>query len=306
MKKIRTLIAVLTAAVMAMTALCISSAAAAYSWTGTWDSSWGEMKLTQNGSKVTGTYTHDGGSISGTVSGNTLTGTWTEPGQRGRIKFVMSSDGKSFSGGWSYNDADPGDSGWNATRKTAVTTIDSTAKASASLSDVKWNSSAKKLTFTIKFANVGSDAWVGIVPAGTADDEKSADKVDVTYIYLSRLTSGKSASLSASLKTGSYELRVYANDSGGALLSRAKFKVGSTSSALPSGTMLKVYLEKGKTLRLGAIVSGKNASSLKYSTSDSKVATVSSGGKVKGISAGGAVITVKSGSTAIKVYVVVE
>lgn len=79
-----------------------------YSWAGEWTTSWGDMTLTQTGSKVTGTYTYDQGKISGTVSGNILTGTWSEapsyapPHDAGEVEFVMSEDGKSFTGKWRY------------------------------------------------------------------------------------------------------------------------------------------------------------------------------------------------------------
>ena len=79
-----------------------------YSWAGQWKTNWGDMTLTQTGAKVTGTYTHDSGKIEGTVSGNTLTGTWSEdpsyapPGDAGEVEFIMSADGKSFSGKWRY------------------------------------------------------------------------------------------------------------------------------------------------------------------------------------------------------------
>ncbi len=79
-----------------------------YSWEGEWSTNWGDMVLTQTGSKVSGTYTHDQGKISGTVSGNTLTGTWSEspsyspPGDAGEVELVMSEDGKSFTGKWRY------------------------------------------------------------------------------------------------------------------------------------------------------------------------------------------------------------
>ena len=54
----------------------------------------------------------------GTVSGRTLRGTWTEQGgsRTGRLEFVMSANGKSFTGTWGYND-DPLTRGWNGTRK---------------------------------------------------------------------------------------------------------------------------------------------------------------------------------------------
>ncbi len=204
MKKFTRILAVFMAAVIAMTAMCISAGAADYSWTGTWSTNWNDMKLTQSGSKVTGTYEFSGGKISGTVSGNTLTGTWTQTnGRQGKFKFVMSSDGKSFTGSYGYNNDSPNTAGWDGKRKTSV-------------------------TYT------------------------------------------------------------------------------QTQSTSSSETMLKIYLEEGESLKIGALVNGKNASSVKYSSSNSKIAKVSSKGKVKAVSAGTAVISVKSGSTTIKVQIVVE
>lgn len=79
-----------------------------YSWQGEWDSNWGKMILTQNGSMVTGTYTHDKGKMSGTISGNIFTGTWSEspsyspPNDAGDMELTMAADGKSFTGKWRY------------------------------------------------------------------------------------------------------------------------------------------------------------------------------------------------------------
>ncbi len=208
MKKFTRILAVVMAAVMAMTAMCVCASAATYSWTGTWHTEWGDMKLTQNGSKVTGTYEHISGTISGTVSGNVLSGIWTQTNGKGKFKFVMSSDGKSFTGSYGYNDNEPTSGGWNGTRDKA-TVIDSSS---------------------------GSD----------------------------------------------------------------------TKTTATSDSMMIIYLEDGDKINIGALVSGKKASSVKFSTSDSKVATVSSKGKVKAKSPGTAVITAKSGSTTIKIQVVVE
>ena len=158
----------------------------------------------------------------------------------------------------------------------------------------------------LKFANVKSDAWVGIVPSGTKDDEKSADKADVTYQYLSKLTSGSKASLSASgLKTGNYELRVYADDNGGALLARAKFSVGTSTASASNSSIkyLNLYLEEGDTLKLGAVITGSEK--ITYSSSDSSVATVNSSGKIKAKNVGTAYITVKCGTSSMKVKVTV-
>ncbi|MBR5091313.1 MAG: Ig-like domain-containing protein [Ruminiclostridium sp.] len=310
MKKFTRLFSLLIAAVIAMTAMCISSSAANYSWTGTWETNWNDMTLTQSGSTVTGSYAYKGGKISGTVSGNTLTGTWTQTNAKGKFKFVMSSDGKSFSGSYGYNDSAPGSSGWDGKRKTSVTYSDSTSKKpSASLSNVSWDNNAGKISFTIKFADVKSGAWVGIVPSGTADDENSADKVDVAYKYLSSLTSGGKTSLSASgLKAGKYELRVYADDNGGALLARAKFTVTNKSSDTVNNTSssiqyLTLILEEGDTLKIGAVITGSGK--VTYSSSASSIVSVNSNGKIKAKNAGTAYITVKCGSSSMKVKVTV-
>lgn len=53
-------------------------------------------------------------------------------------------------------------------------------------------------------------AWIGIVPAGTAHNAKSADEVDISYRYLEK-RSGKNLvwMLPAPGKAGKYELRMY-------------------------------------------------------------------------------------------------
>lgn len=86
-----------------------SSSTPAHTWSGTWDSSWGEMKLVQTGLHVVGTYTHDQGHIAGTVSGSVLTARWDEaptrkgPSDAGPVELTMKPDGKSFSGRWAYD-----------------------------------------------------------------------------------------------------------------------------------------------------------------------------------------------------------
>lgn len=93
-------------------------------WTGSWDSNWGVIELTQNGDKVTGTYPHDSGKISGTVSGNTMTGTWSEspsyspPKDGGDLVLTIADDGKSFGGNWRYGSGTgKWDGEWDAKKK---------------------------------------------------------------------------------------------------------------------------------------------------------------------------------------------
>jgi hypothetical protein len=84
---------------------------------GTWQSTYGEMQLTVNGSRVTGTYTSGGGEIVGVVSGDTMTFRWYETSrdQGGSGVFWLSEDGDSFTGEWT-NDGSEGVSSWSGTR----------------------------------------------------------------------------------------------------------------------------------------------------------------------------------------------
>lgn len=88
----------------------------------TWSTNWGEMKLKQEGSKVTGTYTHDSGKIDAVVSGNSLKGKWSEsptykePGDAGDVELKMGNDGKSFAGLWRYGSTGEWNGGWTGTR----------------------------------------------------------------------------------------------------------------------------------------------------------------------------------------------
>ena len=90
-------------------------------WSGTWSTTYGMMHLTQIGNQVTGTYEHSNGHIVGTVSGNVLTGTWSEgptympPDNAGDFQFTISSDGKTFSGGWRYGSSGSWTMNWNGT-----------------------------------------------------------------------------------------------------------------------------------------------------------------------------------------------
>ena len=60
----------------------VSPQTAGIDWSGTWDTSWGTMYLTQSLVKVTGTYDYQGGKIEGYISnnlsGDILVGTWSE------------------------------------------------------------------------------------------------------------------------------------------------------------------------------------------------------------------------------------
>ncbi len=71
-------------------------------FSGVWRTSYGAMRLTQDGTRVHGTYSYSAGSqIEGEVDGRTLRSIYSEPdGTRGRAVFELAADGKSFSGVW--------------------------------------------------------------------------------------------------------------------------------------------------------------------------------------------------------------
>lgn len=75
---------------------------------GIWDTTYGEMRITQRGTKVTGTYTSGEGLIEGEVVGDELRVRWHERGNQtgGYATYKMSDDGNAFTGPWNY-DTDP-------------------------------------------------------------------------------------------------------------------------------------------------------------------------------------------------------
>lgn len=78
------------------------------SYTGDWDSSFGKMHLTQNGTHVSGKYDYYSGTVDGDIKADgQLYFKWTQsnPDKHGTGFFKLASDGNSFSGGWDYTNA---------------------------------------------------------------------------------------------------------------------------------------------------------------------------------------------------------
>ena len=97
---------------------------------GTWESSYGDLTMSQKNGKIIGFYTSNSGQLEGTVNADTLEFRWwegiekgkpyQEASSRGEGYFVMSPDGKTFSGYWGYGenlDLQSLSGNWTGTRK---------------------------------------------------------------------------------------------------------------------------------------------------------------------------------------------
>ena len=79
-----------------------AQAASAAGFAGTWESTYGVLRLVQEGARVRGRYSYGNGStVEGAVEGGVLRGTYEEPGGvRGRLVFALDDGGGSFRGRW--------------------------------------------------------------------------------------------------------------------------------------------------------------------------------------------------------------
>ncbi|MBA3726498.1 MAG: hypothetical protein H0W86_08600 [Armatimonadetes bacterium] len=87
-------------------------------FSGTWNTTYGQMMLTLTGQRVAGTYTSGDGVIEGTVTGDIMRFRWLErgSGRGGPGAFTLSEDGNSFTGRWGYDDVDQEPGPWTGTR----------------------------------------------------------------------------------------------------------------------------------------------------------------------------------------------
>ena len=86
---------------------------------GSWETAYGELRLTQKGQLVEGRY--DSGTVRGIVDGRVLELRYQEAGVEGEAKFTLSEDGQSFEGVWRA-DGSTTWAAWNG-RRTEVTPL---------------------------------------------------------------------------------------------------------------------------------------------------------------------------------------
>ncbi|MBD3362865.1 hypothetical protein GF362_04040 [Candidatus Dojkabacteria bacterium] len=93
------------------------------SLSGTWDTDWGKMTLTQSENSVTGNYEHDQGKIEGTFDGSFASGTWSEapsyspPTDAGKFEWTFTGCDH-FEGKWGYGDDEPTGTWWGTKSNT--------------------------------------------------------------------------------------------------------------------------------------------------------------------------------------------
>jgi hypothetical protein len=92
---------------------------AGVSFAGTWDSTWGKMVLTQEGSKVHGHFTgYREGGVSGQLEGDVYRFVWDQlkPRGHGRGYLQISPDGNHLEGRWGYGKKADDGGRWAADR----------------------------------------------------------------------------------------------------------------------------------------------------------------------------------------------
>ncbi|MDZ7934964.1 MAG: hypothetical protein U5M51_08390 [Emticicia sp.] len=85
-------------------------------WEGTWTSTFGDIRLQQNGSKVVGDYAEKG-IIEGTIKGKVLSGKFTNANNEGTFEWTL--DGQNFKGDWKWASENKLKSGWTGSLKSA-------------------------------------------------------------------------------------------------------------------------------------------------------------------------------------------
>jgi hypothetical protein len=122
--------AALVASAMAFP-LFASAAQAEENYAGAWRTNNGDMRLDQDGDRVTGSYDLKGGRVRGHVDGESLSGIWaqdtadrrcreTRMGTHywGHFRFDLNDEADHFDGSWSYCDESFGSGGtWSGDRR---------------------------------------------------------------------------------------------------------------------------------------------------------------------------------------------
>ena len=125
--------------------------------------------------------------------------------------------------------------------------------------------------------------------------------VDTKAGYNSGIGSGE---FTYKVKKGTYYLKTVCGWDSGKLKLTATFPTSDEGTSDAKIDALTLSVKKGTKLSFGTMITGTaDLSDIKWSTSDKKVATVSSTGTVKAVAKGSATITAKIGSSSVKIII---
>jgi hypothetical protein len=95
-----------------------SDAPAPATFTGVWQTEWGNMRLAQGVTQANGTYDYGGGLVEGTINDKTFRFRWINrlTGQSGMGQFNLATYGKTFEGTWGIGKSYTDGGKWNGSR----------------------------------------------------------------------------------------------------------------------------------------------------------------------------------------------
>ena len=198
--------------------------------TGSWNSTFGILTFSQQGSQITGQYSYRNGQLQGNLEGSILRGSWSEGSAgSGDLEFTFAPDGNSFAGKWRSGFGSGAWNNWTGTRTgTPGPTSPSTGDGQARLWLDK-TSFAPGESAVVHFTAPGSwaaDAWIGIIPSNIAHGNEAVnDQHDVSYQYLNKRTSGDLI-FAVPTKPGAYDFRLNDTDANGSEAASVSFTVG--------------------------------------------------------------------------------
>jgi len=89
-------------------------------WEGSWNTTFGTLQLQQDGNRIFGDYAKLGVIDAATDGQNRIRGEFTNRGKIGQFSFVLSADGKSFTGKWWWMGQAQNQSEWKGTLSNKV------------------------------------------------------------------------------------------------------------------------------------------------------------------------------------------
>lgn len=108
-----------------------SGGTGAWGFIGVWNTTYGPLTILNLGGEVRGLYPSQMGAIKGRITGNVLEGEYKDNSGRGTIRFILSDDGRKFTGSWTKLEGSSGPgAAWNGEKVEVVLTTDTTSTSS--------------------------------------------------------------------------------------------------------------------------------------------------------------------------------